>query len=273
MDPLRLGSVLRTRWGAASETGPRENNQDAWLASHPVFAVADGMGGHELGEVASRTALDVLGASLTHSDLDLVELDRAVCAAAVAVADLARDPLAPSAPGTTLTGAVVTMHQDRPHWLVFNAGDSRTYLAAGGRLQALTTDHAASVPDPGGGQATVITRFLGAAQAGLPTPDYVLLPAAKGDRLLLCSDGLHRTLTPENLALALTGGEPQAAATALTLAALTGGATDNVTALVVDCVEALPPWPDESPLGADSRELRPLRLAHNTTVPRSQGVI
>lgn len=262
MDLSRLGSVLRTRWGAVSDIGPvRESNEDSWLAAPPLFAVADGMGGHARGEDASRTAIETLGACLTEADPGIVEVDRAVCQAAVAVGALADDPPSYGAPGTTLTGIVGTRREGVPSLLVFNVGDSRTYLVADGAIVRITEDHVTGLP----GLGHVITQTLGAGMPGLPNPDYFLVPARRGDRYVLCSDGLHGVLDDATiLALTTEAADPQAAAAHLADAALRAGTRDNVTVVVVECIEVSP----EEPSAAGDRVVQRLRRAETTTTPR-----
>jgi protein phosphatase len=276
MDPARPGAVLQTRWGAATDIGPtRDLNEDRWLARPPLFAVADGMGGHALGEVAARTALDALSAALSPLRLsgreaDRADLEAAITAAAKAVASLAGDDAGeagprPAAPGTTLTGVLAATGAGRPRWLVFNIGDSRTSLVAGGRLRRLTRDHSAreealhapSAPRPGAPlpPANILTRALGAGMPGPPEPDVACAPALAGDRLVLCSDGVHGVVEEDLLCrIVREAPDPQSAADALVAEAIGRGTRDNATALVVEAVQAAPDLPD----GQRSAEGRPV---------------
>ena len=176
MDLSRLGPILRTRWGAATDTGPvRPQNEDCWLAEPPLHAVADGMGGHTDGALASSTALRTLAAGLRPDVLpgrrpDLVDLDRAIAAAAVAVAALATPEAPWTAPGTTLTGVLPLEGADNPHWIVFNIGDSRTYLVAGGQVRQLTRDHSARQE----------IRDHGVLASPLPPPTWSPVPWVRG---------------------------------------------------------------------------------------------
>jgi PPM family protein phosphatase len=264
MDLSRLGSVMRTRWGAVSDIGPvRSANEDCWLAAPPLFAIADGMGGHARGDEASRTAVDTLRAGLTVRDPDVVDVDRAVCQAAIAVNTLAADGSGEAPPGSTLTGMVETRRDGLPHWLVFNVGDSRTYLVAGDDILQLTRDHVTDIP----GLTHVITQTLGAGMPGLPDPDYFLVPARRGDRYVLCSDGLHGVLDDETIRrLTTEAPDPQVSAARLADAAISGGTRDNVTVVVVECTEVSPASPGEA--GASVRIVESLRRATTTTAPR-----
>lgn len=264
MDPSRFGTVLLTRWGASSDVGPvRTRNEDAWLADPPLFALADGMGGHADGQLAAATALRALSETPAGTDPDLDGLDRGISAAALAVSALAGDDPV-SAPGTTLTGVLAGAWEDHPCWLVFNIGDSRVCLVADGAVAQLTEDHATRQDG-----RTVLTQFLGAGLAGLPDPDFVVVRARRGDRLVLSSDGLHGVVAPDAIGRIVEGQtDPQAAATALTDAALAAGARDNVTVVVVEAAEVSPAWPDDEPAGAALRPLLRVRRAQETTSPR-----
>ena len=137
------------RWGASTDIGPvRSENEDSWLAVPPVFAVADGMGGHLGGAQASSKAVITLQEYLSPQRLgnrpvDLVDLSVAIDAAATAVASLAPADNPMSAPGTTLSGLMVLRTAEGPYWLSFNVGDSRAYVVGGGGIRQLTHDHSA----------------------------------------------------------------------------------------------------------------------------------
>lgn len=282
MDLSRLGPILRTRWGAATDTGPvRPQNEDCWLAEPPLHAVADGMGGHTDGALASSTALRTLAAGLRPDVLpgrrpDLVDLDRAIAAAAVAVAALAT-PAAPwTAPGTTLTGALPLEGADNPHWIVFNIGDSRTYLVAGGQVRQLTRDHSArqeirdhgvlASPLP---PTNVVTRALGAGMRGLPEADYGRVPLCEQDQIVLCSDGVHAVLTPRQLGQAvMKAPDPQTAANTLVDLAITHGTRDNATAVVIQVTAAS--GDEDVPRAAHARRLLSIRPAPMKTARRPQ---
>ncbi len=293
MDPARLGAVLQTRWGAATDVGPaRDLNEDRWMAAPPLFALADGMGGHASGEIAAQTALGILSALVAPDgpgarQADLADLDGAIAAAAQAVSALAAaDPAGaalPGAPGTTLTGVLATTADGSPRWLVFNIGDSRTSLVAGGRLRRLTRDHSAreealraprtswnAAPLP---PANILTRALGAGMPGLPEPDYTAAPAYPGDRLVLCSDGVHGVVDDEALCrIVQAAPDPQSAAEALVEAAIRRGTRDNATAVVVEATQVSPAGPgDPAARAADVRPVRRARPAPVDTARRVPG--
>lgn len=221
-------------FGAHTLTGRRVHNEDAVLAQVPVFAVADGMGGHEHGEIASARVVEAL-AGLAGQ----IRVTGAEIAARLRTAgDRIRALDAPRGAGSTVTGACLTNQDGRPYWLVFNVGDSRTYRFAGGRLEQISVDHSewqeqleAGVPvEPA--HRNVITRAIGATAAEI---DFWLLPVGARDRLLLCSDGLTTVLTDEAIAAVLAAvPDPREAAHRLAEQAVAAGSRDNVTVLVVD---------------------------------------
>lgn len=285
MDLSRLGSVLLTRWGAASDAGPvRPRNEDSWLASPPLFAVADGMGGHEGGARASSTALRVLEGNMSADALggrraDLMDLDAGIRASAQAVAVLA-DPADPTAaPGSTLTGVLTLDTDEGPFWLAFNIGDSRTYIVGGESIRQATRDHSAVQEARDLAEATgeeisfppsnIVTRALGAGMAGMPEADYALVPLFEGDHAVICSDGIHGVVDEgQILRIVRSGGEPQRIANELVDAAIAFGTRDNATAVVVHASRAMRVGDDRE---AGSRLIRAVRPASTTTVRRSSN--
>ncbi|WP_022868605.1 PP2C family protein-serine/threonine phosphatase [Schaalia vaccimaxillae] len=282
MDLSRLGSVLLTRWGAATDVGPvRSSNEDSWLASPPLFAVADGMGGHVGGALASSTAVRTLESRLSADALggrraDLADLDAGVQAAASAVAGLS-DPADPNAaPGTTLTGAIALDTEEGPFWLTFNIGDSRTYIVGGRSIRQVTRDHSAvqearDIAEVTGQElafppSNVVTRALGAGMAALPQADYNLVPLFQGDYAVICSDGVHGVLGDDQIhRIVDVGGEPQQIANELVDAAITFGTRDNTTAVVVHASRASRVGDD---LNVHSRFIQAVRPASTTTARR-----
>lgn len=260
MSGARLEPVFRVRAGASTDTGRvRTHNEDAFLADHPVFLVADGMGGHTRGDAAADAVVRQFAALAGRPWLLAADLHEAVSAAASAIEALES---VGRAPGTTLAGVAVTRQSGRPYWLVFNVGDSRIYLARDGRLEQISVDHsrrqelidAGVDPDAVRIGRNIITRALGAGRPGVPLLDQWLLPAQAGDRMLVCSDGLNSEV-PDPLILATLSScpDPQDAARALVAAALAAEARDNVTVLVVDAVEV----EASAPLGGDEGVTRP----------------
>lgn len=235
---------FQVRYGAATDTGRhRRFNEDSYLAAAPVFVVADGMGGHAGGAVASRTAVDAFVTLTSQTLVSPDEVRQSCIDAAHEVAALATPH---SAPGSTLAGVALTEQSGRAYWMVFNIGDSRVYLFRGGRLEQISVDHsrvqelldAGTPPSDIHVGRNVITRALGGGQMRLPSADHWLVPALEGDRFVLCTDGLTSEVT-DLLIQAIVGSasHPQTAADDLVRAAVTAGGRDNVTAVVVDAIE------------------------------------
>ncbi|GAB92806.1 PP2C family protein-serine/threonine phosphatase [Gordonia rhizosphera] len=236
---------LRLEWAVVCDVGRvREANEDAALVSPGEYLLADGMGGHESGEVASETALRTLSgvASLRDRSETQVALIDLLSRAQERIGEIAGG--SDRRAGTTVTGAVLVMHEDAPHWLVFNIGDSRTYRLQQGVLEQITVDHSQVQEFVDAGFMTreqarvdprrnVITRALGAGMIN-PRPDFFSLRALPGDVLLVCSDGLTGELPDEEIADVLSGADSaEDAAAQLLEAALALGAHDNVTIVVI----------------------------------------
>lgn len=225
--------------GVATSTGRvRRVNEDSYLALPPLYAVADGMGGHGAGDLASRLAIDTLTLCARVGPLSVETVLGTLGDANQAIFEHdAADGM-----GTTITGLASLETAGGPHLMVFNVGDSRVYRVADDHLEQVTVDHSevqelvlAGALTPGQARThprrNIVTRALGIALA--VCPDYWLLPATAADRYLLCSDGLFNEL-PEDQMLPLVGGDPQHAATALVAAANEAGGHDNITVIVVD---------------------------------------
>jgi serine/threonine protein phosphatase PrpC len=231
--------------GAATDAGLRRRiNEDSYLASSPLFLVADGMGGHNAGEIASAAVIDEFAALAGRGSLTIDEVQTAVTASRRRVAML--PPGAGAGAGTTLAGVVIADVDGEGYWLAINLGDSRTYRLSEGRFEQVSVDHSVvqELVDSGelaadaaerDSRRNVITRAIGAGSDS--EPDYWLLPAEEGDRILVCSDGLSGELDRDALhAILLTETDPQAAATRLVHEAMVRGGRDNITALVVDAL-------------------------------------
>jgi serine/threonine protein phosphatase PrpC len=233
---------VRTSWGSATDRGlVRDVNEDALLAYPPVFLVADGMGGHDAGDLASRIAVEefaqLAGQAAASSD------DVHACFVRTA-ARIRTEFTGGRQGGTTVAGVAVTEHDGGSYWLVFNVGDSRVYRWDGEQLEQVSVDHSVvqELVDLGEidladaethPERHVLTRALGTGEA--PEPDYWLLPAGLHDRFLICTDGLTRELgEPAIQDVLVSTGDPQDAAALLVRLALEHGARDNVSAVVVD---------------------------------------
>ena len=268
---------LSLSYGYGTDRGlRRELNEDSFIASDPVFAVADGMGGHEAGEIASGMCVRALAAMP-----QLATGERSVTAAVIqqylVKADNAIREATGARAGTTLTGVVVVEQMGMPYWLVMNIGDSRTYRLSQGQFAQVSVDHSEVQELVDAGEITpeqatvhprrhVVTRALGTGDE--TEADYWLLPVEEGDRILVCSDGLNGELTDEHMFRILsTVGHPQDAVDALIQAALRNGGRDNVTVIVVDAKNVM------NDAGMATTAPRPGADAEDeTTLPRSQVV-
>lgn len=238
--------TTQVRVGSASHTGSiREVNEDCVLVAPGVYAVADGMGGHAAGDVASAIAMRRLE-GLAGRDRVTAEDLRAELSAANAdvLADVAVNPTR-AGMGTTVAGIATVDAAGSPHWAVFNIGDSRVYRLVADELTQLTVDHSEVAELVAEGSITedearthplrnVVTRAVGTVPA--PEPDVWVFPPALGDRFLLCSDGLPLELADEEIGSVLRAADdPQRAADDLVARAVAAGGRDNVSVVVVHC--------------------------------------
>jgi protein phosphatase len=243
-DATPRGAGLVVRAGAATDVGRvRKHNEDRILADRTVFLVADGMGGHAAGEVASQIVVDTFR-SLAGADVRRRE-------DLVTVLDLANQRILESVArhpeqtgmGTTATGIAVVNAGGSDHWAVFNVGDSRVYRWVDGQLRLVTVDHSEVRELVDAGLITeqeaarhplrnVVTRSLGSDPA--PTPDVWVFPPHPGERFVICSDGLSGELSLDQIrAVVAAVDDPQACAEQLVAAAVEAGGRDNVSVVVV----------------------------------------
>jgi protein phosphatase len=239
-----MGDELQMRWSSAARTDiglVRKRNEDSLLdrPGRRLWSVADGMGGHAYGDVASTMVVDALDAlppapSLPQAVADVHARLLAVNGALLAEAAARQVDVI----GSTV---VVLLASGRTAACVW-AGDSRIYLCRGGGLHQLTRDHnqfedlqvrknmsaADAMAYPG---ASMITRALGAAQ--VLEPEAVEVQVSDGDVFLLCSDGLSNMVRPDAIYAALAGGDCRQAADKLIALALANGGNDNISVVVV----------------------------------------
>ncbi|MGI5237305.1 PP2C family protein-serine/threonine phosphatase [Dactylosporangium sp. CA-139066] len=228
--------MANIRSGAATDVGKiRRRNEDSVLAGAGVFAVADGMGGHAAGDVASRIAVEALQrldeSSGPSGVAPLDVRDAIVQANADILAAAAADPAAQGGMGTTAAGLCLGIVDGDECFVVFNVGDSRVYRYAADTLEQLTVDHVA--PEAVTLRRGVITRALGTDPG--PRPDLWVRTAEAGERYLVCSDGLPLEVPDAEIASVLaTCEDPSQAAEELVRRAVLAGGRDNVTVVVVD---------------------------------------
>ena len=237
--------AVRLRSWAMTHPGPkRKHNEDAYVDRPDlgVWAVADGAGGHHAGEVASgmiREALEAIPPELSASEL-LAEVRGRI----VQTHEWLRREAERRGPNVVIASTVVVLLARNDHFACLWAGDSRAYLLRNGVLQQITRDHSLvqELVDSGmirpeeaehHPRANVITRAVGAELDDFVL-DKVSGPIRPGDRFLLCSDGLSKTLPEDELAALLgeTDGVPPAQS--LIAAALAMNVSDNVTAVAIE---------------------------------------
>jgi len=231
------------KWSQTTHTGlVRLNNEDAFLIEPALglFAVADGLGGHRAGEVASHKALEQLPQFLggaANPAVDLVTAMEAVNASLLAIANANR---AWRGMGTTCTACLV---RGRDLW-VGHVGDSRAYLLRGGDVLQLTEDHTWVSELVKNGEMTgeearrhprrnMLVRALGVEAA--VRVDLRYLGLVPGDRVLLCTDGLSDLVTPAETGAIVAGSPDLASGVGRLLAqALARGGPDNVTIVLLE---------------------------------------
>lgn len=234
---------VAVRSAHASDVGRvRDHNEDSLLDTPRVWAVADGLGGHAAGEVASRIAVDVLALLAERGVTGPDDVTAAVTEANERILAAQADHAEQRGMGTTVTGLALTAGEE-PQWVVFNVGDSRVYRVAGGSTEQLTRDHSevaalveAGLLDPEDAATHpmrhVITRSLGISREVVT--DTWVRPVEAGEWFVVCSDGLTNEVDDATLGrLVEEAADPQEAARALVTAALEAGGSDNVTVVVI----------------------------------------
>jgi PPM family protein phosphatase len=248
----RTGDALMLRiddQAFRTDTGRQRNaNEDSFFVRAPIFVVADGMGGAQAGEVASKAAADAFDVDLPDGPPEQI-LRETILAANRRIHELARADPSRAGMGTTLTAAIVSA--EREEVAIGHVGDSRAYRLRARKLEQLTRDHSLVEEMRRKGQLTeaqaqdhpqrsIITRALGPEPE--VEPDVQTVSAAPGDVFLICSDGLTTMLTEEQIAKLLSGATSMAAAVrALVEEANRAGGRDNITALAFRLEDAAAP--------------------------------
>jgi protein phosphatase len=245
MSPARMtSSGAEPSVGIATHVGRvRTHNEDAVRAEGAVFVVADGMGGHAAGEVASRLATEALVELADRGSLEVRDVVAQVGEANRRILESASRHPEQYGMGTTITGVAVVQVGGVPHWAVFNVGDSRVYRCVDGRLSQVTVDHSEVQELVERGYLTVeqaarhparniVTRSLG--REPMAAVDTWVFPPYAGERLVICSDGLSNELALEEIESVVSAtDDAQEAATILVDQAVAAGGRDNVTAIVI----------------------------------------
>ena len=238
--------MTRLAWGSATDPGRvRQNNQDSVFTSDTLFAVADGMGGHQAGEVASELAIASLREAIDEPTTDAIV--RAVQLANDEVVSTATSDPDLEGMGTTLCAMGVVQVDGQDRLAIVNVGDSRVYLLKDDLLEQVTDDHSLVATLERQGRLTpaeaaihpqrnIITRALG-IDARVMVDSWEVLPVA-GDRYVLCSDGLSNEVDESRIAATLRKlADPADAARELVRLANEGGGRDNISVVVVDVLD------------------------------------
>lgn len=249
------GETVRLEWAEATDRGKRrEVNQDDLLAEFPLFVVADGMGGHVGGEIASSSTIQRMRGVVASGTVTPKAIEKALGGA---VKDIeSHRETTDEGTGTTLTGVFLDTAGTAATWVTLNIGDSRVYLLRDGALVQVTTDHSVVQELVAAGRLSpeeaenhpygnVITRAVGPSDS--VTPDYVRLDVVDGDRFVICSDGLTKELTDYGIQHFLDEhADPAGAVRAMLEAALENGGRDNISIIVLDVARS------SSPVAADA---------------------
>lgn len=238
----------------------RKTNEDSMLVTERLVAVADGLGGHAAGEVASKIAVDRMARLAQRATINSEDVSAAIEDANRLIVKKAGSAAKFAGMGTTLCGVGVVSVAGSQHCIVFNIGDSRVYRFHDGGLAQISVDHSEVEELRAAGRIStqaakryprrnVVTRCLGSDPA--PTPDLWVFPPAEGDRFLVCSDGLSSEVDDEVIAKVLgEHPEPGPAASALLEQALSAGGRDNIAVIVVNMdsvIDSGPPDSDTAP--------------------------
>jgi serine/threonine protein phosphatase PrpC len=243
-------STATLRWASATHVGRiRTNNEDSALVLDRLFVVADGMGGHQAGEVASQLAVRTLEDTFNQIEgkPDVEALVGAVSKANLAIIEESVSNPDHRGMGTTITALAPVGEDDDEELLILNVGDSRTYRLHDGELEQLTEDHSLVQEMVRDGrlspeeaavhpQRNIVTRALGVDTE--IDVDWLTVTPYTGDRFLLASDGLFDEINDAAIAGVLRKvDDPEKAAEELVRLAIEAGGRDNVTVVVVDVVD------------------------------------
>lgn len=244
-----LAEPMLVKWGASSDTGTlRVQNEDSFLAQEKIFVVADGMGGHNAGEVASAMAIKMLADAQANGIADAGQLAKIIEQINHSIFQAAANQTDQRGMGTTLAVLALTPNETTKEVsaAVANIGDSRTYLFRNDEFRQVSVDHSYVQDLVSEGLITreeartharrnIVTRALGIEP--IVAVDTWTLPLIAGDRYVLCSDGLVDEVSDEAIEKCVKQKiEPQKIADQLVAIANTNGGRDNITVIVVDVI-------------------------------------
>ena len=259
--------MVRLSWAVATDPGlRRDSNEDAYAARPDLgfFLVADGMGGHAAGEVASKVTADTIEAFANDTrardlnrtwpfpfepslSIDGNRLKAAFRLANRQVAVRMESQQELRGMATTASAVILEEREDGMHAAIGHVGDSRVYLYRDGALRQLTDDHSWVGEQIRSGVMSdadarrhpwrnVVTRAISGGAD--PEVDVIELQMQPGDRLLLCSDGLSGVVSTDEMGRLASGADLEAACAALIEAANAGGGPDNITAVLIEVTDA-----------------------------------
>lgn len=237
------GSGARFTWAMRTDIGKRrQRNEDSAVATGTVFVVADGMGGHAAGDLASAAVVSQFDAEHLTFPVEPEDVYGTLTRASESVSRISE--AATREAGTTVTGVALTDVDSELSWLVFNIGDSRVYAQRDGVLVQVTRDHSVVSELVAQGKITPeeaevhpdrnqILKAIGFDMD--PVPDFWSTPVAAGMRILICSDGLTKEVHDSDISAILAAAStPANAADQLVQAALDNRGSDNITVIVID---------------------------------------
>lgn len=245
------GASIRVSATSSTSVGHvRAVNEDSLLAGYPVFAIADGMGGHARGDRASQEIVRVLGDFAGGEPPSPETILSGIRRANDQVRALAAEDGPNVVSGSTLAGVALVSTGDGAYWMAFNIGDSRIYEWDGRTLAQLSVDHSvvqelvdAALITPEEARRhpdrNVVTRAVGGSSE--VDVDVWMLPVARTSTFVICSDGLTKELEDDGIAELLATHDPESGTTvaqALVAAADAAGGSDNTSVVVVEVIGA-----------------------------------
>jgi serine/threonine protein phosphatase PrpC len=246
-DPDLPGTIRAVSASATHVGHVRATNEDSILEASPVYLVADGMGGHNAGEVASAIAVEEFEKLTIQENVTVEQLGEALRSAARRIGELGGDSTAGA--GTTVAVVATMVLDGVGYWVVLNLGDSRVYRLSGEIFEQVSVDHSVVQELMDRGELTadqarvhpyrhMVTRALGAGPES--DPDYWLIPAEADDRMLVCSDGLTGEVTDAVIERVLRSpADVRTVCEDLVRLALDGGGHDNISVVLVEAVEVV----------------------------------
>ncbi|WP_299304742.1 PP2C family serine/threonine-protein phosphatase [uncultured Brachybacterium sp.] len=260
-DPDLTGTI-RVISAAATHVGHvRATNEDSILNVSPVYMVADGMGGHNAGEVASAIAVEEFEKLTIQENVTVEQLGEALRSAATRIGELGGESTLGA--GTTVAVVATMVLDGVGYWVVLNLGDSRVYRLSGDIFEQVSVDHSVVQELMDRGELTpaqakvhpyrhMVTRALGAGPES--DPDYWLIPAEVGDRMLICSDGLTGEVDDTGIEQLLRRPtDVRTLSHELVGRALDAGGHDNISVVLVEAVEVVgQPLVTENTAGSSS---------------------